>query len=229
MSINPKRWIGTLPKSEIIDNSQLVIETNKIEHKEFKKDTKDPIKKYSFAVVAFIIGLVVVSVIKNQTRNLQKEINGLEASINNIKFDLHQQLLEHEVITSPKNLSKLAKEYLEPEFLNYEKKQIKQLEEDSIVSETIEKNLSTNNKSIIAKKIEQKKAELNKLHELYSNPKKIPDQLKHKVSEKIVETQNELARLYSSPKDPENLSKFQKWAGIQFVKAFLGMPIIPGR
>ena len=28
MSINPKRWIGTLPKSEIIDNSQLVIETN---------------------------------------------------------------------------------------------------------------------------------------------------------------------------------------------------------
>jgi len=229
MNINPKKWIKTLPKSDSLHNNKLVIETNKIAEKEFKIDTDNSIKKYSFAITIFIIGLVFVSVIKNQTRNLQKEIDGLEASINNIKFDLHQQILEHEVITSPKNLSQLAKEYLEPEFLSYEKNQVKKLEEGKIISNVTEKDLSSNKKSIIAKQIEQTRIELKKLQELYSNPQKIPDELKNKVSKKIEETQNELARLYSSPKDPESVSRIQKWAGIQIIKAFLGMPVVPGK
>ena len=38
----------------------------------------------------FIIGLIFVSLIKNETRNLQKEISNLQASIKNLNLDLHQ-------------------------------------------------------------------------------------------------------------------------------------------
>ena len=57
------------------------------------------------------------------------EIKNLKASINVLKFDLHQTILEHEVITSPENISRLAKEYLEPDFAFYKKSQVRQLNE----------------------------------------------------------------------------------------------------
>ena len=60
--------------------------------------------------VLFICGLLFVSVVKNETRNLQKEINNLEANINLIKFNLDQAILDHEVITSPENIS-FSKKY----------------------------------------------------------------------------------------------------------------------
>ena len=62
--------------------------------------------------VLFVCGLLFVSVIKNETRNLEKEINSLRASNNVIKFNLDQAILDNEVITSPENISRLAKEYL---------------------------------------------------------------------------------------------------------------------
>ena len=37
------------------------------------------IQKYSLVTILFVIGLIFVSVIKNETRNLQKEIDKLEA------------------------------------------------------------------------------------------------------------------------------------------------------
>ena len=35
--------------------------------------------------------------------------------------------------------------------------------------------------------------------------------------------------LYSSPQEVITLEKAQKWAAVQVVKVFLGMPIIPGK
>ena len=73
-----------------------------------KKKLNNSIKKYSFINNCIYFGLIFVSVVKNETRNLEKEINNLRATINEIKFNLYQTVLDHEVITSPENISKLA-------------------------------------------------------------------------------------------------------------------------
>ena len=78
-------------------------------------------------------------------------------------------------------------------------------------------------------KIEKKKAELNELKKIYYEPKKIPEEFKSQIAKKIEKTKVDLEKLYSSPKETITLEKTQKWAVIQLVKAFLGMPIIPGK
>ena len=45
------------------------------------------VKKYSLLTILFVIGLIFVSAVKNETRNLQKDINNLKASIDIIKFN----------------------------------------------------------------------------------------------------------------------------------------------
>merc|ERR1712093_859308 len=89
------------------------------------------VKKYSFMTIIFVCGLLFVSVVKNQTRNLEKEISYLKASINSIEFNLNQAILDNEVITSPENISKLAKEYLNNDLEYYKKSQIKNFNEDN--------------------------------------------------------------------------------------------------
>ena len=89
----------------------------------------------------FIFGLLFVSVVKNETRNLQKEINNLEASIGLIKFNLDQAVLDNEVITSPENVDRLAKLYLDSNFTFYRKSQIKELSEAKLKKTKPKKNL----------------------------------------------------------------------------------------
>ena len=182
--------------------------------------------------VLFVCGLLFVSALKNGTRNLEKEINNLTSSVNVIKFNLDQAILDNEVITSPENISWLAKEYLDTDFISYKKSQIRQLDEDT---ETIIKvneknnNSSTKIKLGITKKIEKKKTEIRKLQELYSNPGSIPGEIKTHVANKINEKKKELKSLYTSPKKTVNLDKAKKWAAVQVVKIVLGVPIVPGR
>ena len=116
--LDSNRWISTLPNKRCRYNT-----LNQIRRQ------INPGKKYSLTIILFIIGLIFVSVIKNETRNLQKEINNLQASINNLKLDLHQATLDHEVITSPENISRLAKEYLETDLVSYKKSQIKTIKQ----------------------------------------------------------------------------------------------------
>ena len=97
-------------------------------------------------MMLFICWFIIVSVVKNETRNLEKEINNLRASNNVIKYNLDQAILDNEVITSPENISKLAKEYLNKNFVSYKKSQIKKLEDDiKIISKPDKKknNLSS--------------------------------------------------------------------------------------
>ena len=182
-----------------------------------------------------------VSVIKNGTRNLQKEINNLEASVNVIKFNLDQAILDNEVITSPDNISLLAKKYLNIDLVSYKKSQIKKLRDENekftkvnkIKKEKINKkkikNLSDNIKTQVAKRIEIKKTEIIKLQELYYNPKSIPKEIKIQVAVQIEEKKNEIRNIYNAPKDIFTLESVGRWSVIQVVKLFLGMPIIPGR
>ena len=240
--INQDKWISSLPGK----NVKLSNTTNQLDHDKWintipKKNTYNPFQKYSLMTILFVCGLLFVSVVKNETRNLQKKINNLEASVNVIKFNLDQAILDHEVITSPENISLLAKEYLDINLASYKRSQIKQLNDETknftkinkIKKEKInkkkEKNLSANIKSKVINEIDKKKKKIRKLQVLYSDPKSIPGEIKTQVAYQIKEKKTGLKNIYRSPKNIETLEKVGRWTVVQVVKAFLGMPIIPGR
>ena len=256
MSMDPSRWVKTIPFIGAKSNQEKYkLDFNKWVNTLPSKDDNTLIlsntinsnpksssgKKYSLTIIVFIVGLILVSVIKNGTRNLQKEISNLQASINTLKLDLHQTVLEHEVITSPENISRLAKEYLESDFAFYKKSQIKQLNEKEKTlakleekkdKKTFKKKSKVKTDEIklrIAKKIETTKTELRKLQELYSNPEELPNEIKLQVAEKIKTKKKELKKLYSDPYSLITSRKAQRWAGFQIVKVFLGIPIVPGK
>ena len=103
--INKDKWINSLPKDKIEPNQEgYQLDSGRWENTIPKKRTFNSVKKYSLMLVLFVSGLLFVSVVKNETRNLQKEINNLEASINDIQFNLNQAILDNEVITSPENI-----------------------------------------------------------------------------------------------------------------------------
>ena len=241
--MDPKRWVGTLPTTNNIELNQ---EKYNLDPYRWvgtlpRASTNNSIKKYSFTFVLFVIGLIFVSIIKNETRNLQREINDLQTSIYTLRHDIHQTTLEHEFITSPENISRLAKEYLESNLVPYKKTQIKQLNEKTINLAKLpktkheenfmkkSKKLSSLAKLQITKKIDATKTELRKFQELYSTPEKIPIAIKIRIATAIETKKNELKKLYSSPKDSIDLVKTQRWAAFQVVKVFLGIPIVPGR
>ena len=104
-------------------------------------------EKKAQITIFIIMSLIIVSAIKNETRNLQKEVSNLIASINTIKLDLHQTTLDHEVITSPENISRLAEEYLESDLAPYTKSQIAQLKEmEKTLTESEKKYQNTTKK-----------------------------------------------------------------------------------
>jgi len=247
--INQHKWIKSLPKTNIKFNKK----ENQVDHYRWvntipKKNTHDNVAthnnvawRYSLVVILFVCGLLFVSAVKNKTRNLEKEINSLRASNNVIKFNLNQAILDNEVITSPDNISLLAKEYLNIDLVSYKKSQIKKLRDENekftkvnkIKKEKINKkkikNLSDSIKTQVAKRIEIKKTEMRKLQELYYNPKSIPKEIKTQVAVQIEEKKNEIRNIYSAPKDIFTLERVGRWSVIQVVKLFLGMPVIPGR
>ena len=236
--INNDKWINSLPNVRLKQNQDLLqIDPNKWVGTIPKKNTYNSVKKYSLMTIIFVCGLLFVSVIKNQARNLEKEINYLKASISLIEFNLNQSILDNEVINSPENISKLAKEYLNSDLAYYKKSQIKNLNTDNkILKKTNKKNnekflnkLPTNVKTQVTKRIKKKKEEIKKLQELYNDPKSIPREVKTKVTKQIQKKKFELKNLYESPKDAFTLERLGKWSMVQVVKAFLGMPIIPGR
>tara|TARA_B100000029_G_scaffold223042_1_gene220961 strand:+ start:940 stop:1647 length:708 start_codon:yes stop_codon:yes gene_type:complete len=234
--INQDKWIKSLPGK----NTSMSNVSNQLDHNKWintipKKNTTNSFQKYSLITTLFIFGLLFVSVVKNETRNLQKEINNLESSVNIIKHNLDQANLDNEVITSPENISLLAKEYLNINLVSYKRSQIKNLtkESDNFFKvdkvEEKENNFSKNVKSKVTKSIEKKKKEIEKLQALYSNPELIPGEIKTKVRHQIKQKKTELRNIYHSPKDAETLKKFGKWGAVQVVKAFLGIPMVPGR
>ena len=169
-----------------------------------------------------------VSVVKNETRTLQKEINGLQASVEIIKFNLNQAILDNEVITSPENISFLAKQHLNSDLTFYKRSQIKSLNNDYSTFSDLKK-IKKKGKDNLANKIKEKKLDIAKLQTLYHEPKLIPNKIKKHVGSKIEKKKDELSNMYKSPNDFMTIAKFGKWSAIQVVKAFLGMPAIPGR
>jgi hypothetical protein len=222
--INQEKWIASLP----IKNTRFSNIKNQLDHDRWintipKKNVHSSMNKYFLITILFVCGLLFVSAVKNETRILQKEINNLETSINAIKYNLDQTIIDNEVITSPENISLLAKEYLNIYLVSYKRSQIKQLNDEVKKSNEINKT----KKEKINK--EKKKTEIRKLQALYSNPKLIPAEIKTQVANQIEEKKTELRNIYRSPKNVITLEKVGKWSVVQVVKVFLGMPIIPGR
>ena len=252
MSMDPNKWVGTLPFAKVesnqkkyeLDSNRWITTLPKINYNNSSINKKNSFKKYYVTTILFVVGLIFVSVMKNETRNLQKEINNLQASIKTLKSDIHQTTLDHYFITSPENISRLAKEHLGPNLIFYRKSQIRQLNKNkniAIASEKAElekdfnemvKDKKSEMKLIFAKKIKAKKTELVKLQELYTKPESIPKELKLRVAKTIEAKKqelNELKKLYSEPKSIITSKKMQHWAGLQIVKVFLGIPIVPGK
>jgi len=214
--LNSDKWINTFPS----------------------KSKKNLNKKYFFAVSFLVIGLTLVSVIKNKTRILQKEILNLQSSIYNLKVDLNKATLDHEFITSPDNITLLAKQNLSTDFVHYKKSQIKYLNEKSkkisvtdggIIINKNKKKLSKKVKIEVAKQIETKKNELKKLKEIYSKPEELPKEVREKITKKIETAKIDLKNLYTDPINSIDIEKVQRWGVIQVVKVFFGMPIVPGK
>ena len=238
MSLDSKIWLGTLPKiKQTSTEENCNLDSERWIDTLPQKKRKNKIRGYLITTIFIVFGLILVPVIKNKTRSLQKEINNLHASINEIKSDLHKAELDYEVITSPKNISNLAKEYLDSDLVHYNKSQIKKIDEEENLFTKLQviensnkiKKITNKAKKSIAKKIKTQRAELKKLEDIYANPSNLPKEVKLQIAQRIENTKKKISDLKESPKDIFTPSKVTKWTGIQLVKAFLGIPIIPGK
>ena len=230
--INENKWINSLPKTNLREEKNSELDFQKWVNTIPRKKSYSSIKKYALLTTLFVSGLLLVPVVKNETRNLQKEINNLEASIGLIKFNLDQAVLDNEVITSPENISKLATEYLEKNLVSYKKNQIKNFnikEENPVKEKYTSNNINKKLKLQIAKRIDEKKQQLKMLQKISLKPEKLPMEIKTKIDKKISSTKQDIEKLYSDPKSVLTPEKMQSWAALQVVKLFLGMPIVPGR
>ena len=74
------------------------------------------------AIFVFIIlGLIIfTTLIKNSSKEIDKEIFKLEEDISILKNELEMLKLEHDYLTSPKKLTELQKLYFEDELINYD-------------------------------------------------------------------------------------------------------------
>ena len=213
--IDNNKWVGTLPfaKNSESDQQQYDAEPDKWINTIPKKNSKKSLKNFSFTLVLFVVGLVLVSTIKNKTRNLQKEITNLQAYINFIDSDLDKTTLDFEVISSPENIKQLAEKYLEVDLIHYKKSQIKNLNENKVI---------VNKSNITQLKKLKNKSNL-------KVTKKMQEKLKVKITSKIKDKKTELKELYENPTDTGHLKKLKRWGTIQVVKVFLGIPVVPGR
>ena len=150
-------------------------------------------------LITLISGLIFTSLIKNKTRLLEKKLVNLDKEVNNLNYNLQEANLELEFITSPENISLLAKEFLDEDFSHYQKSQIK--------------NINKAKNEIIGSKII-------KIFDPGVSKKKGYASLKEDMDKKI-EFPKQIIKIDSN--------KVKRWAGIQVLKFMAGIPSIPAK
>ena len=71
--------------------------------------------------ILIIFGLIIfTTLIKNSSKEIDKEIFKLEEDISILKNEREMLKLEHDYLTSPKKLTELQKLYFEEELINYD-------------------------------------------------------------------------------------------------------------
>ena len=61
-------------------------------------------KKYIFLIFFFIFGIFFISVIKNETRDIEKNIRNINTKIFTLNAELHEAGLDYDYLSSPANL-----------------------------------------------------------------------------------------------------------------------------
>ena len=233
MSVYSDKQKKKKPNERTFDSINEIPYPKRSREKSFLNNKKiNSTQKYFITTIFFTIGLVLVSIVKNETRELQAEINELSVKKNNLELELYRANLDYEVINSPQNISKLANEYLEKIFKTYSKSQIKNLNTKLAFTKNsfeINENKNKIKKLItpeVAKKIFIKKKEFKKQ---LSESKKLTSELKLKIVKKKDVAKIELKKLYKDPKGTIKSKRTQNWTIFQVAKIFLGIPPVPGR
>ncbi len=163
-------------------------------------------------LITLISGLIFTSLIKNKTRLLEKELLYLDSEINILSSDLSEASLDFHYLTTPERISLLAKNFLNENFMYYKESQIKKSikpEKDLVILKKSRNNHTFSQLS--TRKFANKKTSI--IEEIDSEElltaKRIDNRNPQK-SKKIISSK-----------------KVQQWAGIQIIKAFLGIPTIP--
>jgi light-regulated signal transduction histidine kinase (bacteriophytochrome) len=213
MSIYQDKPTKEIPNGRTFDWINEISDSDKAQENYSPNDKKTSSRqKYFVTAIFFTIGLALVSIVKNETRELQAEINKLLINKSNLELELYRANLDHDVITSPKNISSLANEYLDKNFNSYKKSQIKNLNKKFTYSEII--------------KMEENKNEKKKN---FLGPQKFYSGLKVKIEKEIDTAKTEIKEIYEDPKSAIQSKKKQKWALFQVAKVFFGIPVVPGR
>lgn len=77
--------------------------------------------------IIFIFCIIFTSLIKNNTRSIEKKIILLKDDILLLRVKLNEAKLEHNYLTTPESIKILSSNYLEEDFSNYKKKNIENL------------------------------------------------------------------------------------------------------
>ena len=174
-------------------------------------------------LIILITGLILTSLIKNKTRLLEKELVNLNNEINNLSFSLAGASLDFEYLTTPKNISFLAENFLDENFSHYNKS----------IDETFwyfkksqVKNITEQKKNSVGLK---KSINYNTISEL-SIEKSINNNLY--LANNIDNTRLSIARKNNNTKPQIQKKKIvskkvKKWIGVQVIKSLLGIPSMP--
>jgi hypothetical protein len=163
-------------------------------------------------LITLISGLIFTSLIKNKTRLLEKELLYLDSEINILSSDLSEASLDFHYLTTPERIFFLAKNFLNENFMYYKESQI-------------EKSIKPEKDLAILKKLKNNHIFTQLSTSKFTNKKT-------NIAKEINNEQLLIAKRINS-KDPQKSKKIisskkvQQWAGIQIIKALLGIPTVP--
>ncbi len=101
-------------------------------------------KKYIFLIFFFIFGIFFISNIKNETRDIEKNIRNINAKIFTLNAELHEAGLDYNYLSSAANLSILSEKIFKDELNFYDTKQFSYIKLETI-------NNSNNQKAELTK------------------------------------------------------------------------------
>lgn len=76
-----------------------------------------PRLKFLSSLAVFILFMIFTSIIKNQTRIIEKNITKYQNKVINIESNLHEVQLDYYYLSSPENLSKKIRLFIDEEYI----------------------------------------------------------------------------------------------------------------
>ena len=89
-------------------------------------------KKYIFLIFFFIFGIFFISIIKNETRDIEKNIRNINAKIFTLNTELHEASLDYNYLSSSANISILSEKIFKDELNFYSLKQLSHINLEEI-------------------------------------------------------------------------------------------------